>query len=485
MEKRIVDKLRMQDMSIASLGKHIREDQLSPVKLTEYFLTRIASLDPKLGAFRLVCRERAMAEARATEMALRAGQDLGPLHGIPYAAKDLFDIKGLPTTAGCHLLEDNIASRDSWAIRRLGQAGMILLGKTNTVQFAYSGIGINHDHGTPHNPWRTEPYIPGGSSSGSAVAVAAGLTPMALGTDTGGSVRIPSSLCGTTGLKTTVGRISRAGVYPLSWTLDSVGPLTCTAEDAALVYTCLQGFDLDDDTTWGSPPQDVLRTLRDGVRGVRLAFAESVFWEDAHPEVETAVRECGIVFKDLGAYVTSIEFKEAEKARKLQPSAMVIAAEAYSVNKEWVEEHYDELDPVIAVRLVKGKAISATEYLENLQACKTLQSRVNRTLQDVDALLVPTTVIPSSPVTEVDANAEIYTERNLTYLRNTSIGNILNLCALTVPCGFTREGLPVGLLIYGKSFQEDVVLRVGYAFQQATDWHQRMPKLGWAKSAAE
>lgn len=479
-----MEKLPLQDMSIASLAQQIRQGRLSPVELTECCLSRIESLDSKLGAFRVVCHERAMAEARAAEIALRAGQDLGPLHGIPYAAKDLFDVRGLPTTAGCSLLEDNIAGSDAWAIQRLNQAGMILLGKTNTVQFAYSGLGINHDHGTPHNPWRTEPFIPGGSSSGSAVAVAAGLTPIALGTDTGGSVRIPSSLCGTSGLKTTVGRISRAGVYPLSWTLDSVGPLTRTAEDASLVYACLQGVDLNDDTTWGLPPQDVLKTLRDGVRGLRLAFAESVFWEDAHPEVERAVRECGAVFKDLGAYISSIDFAEAEEARQLQPSAVIIAAEAYTVNKKWVEEHYDELDPVIAVRLVKGKTISATEYLENLLACKRLQARVNHTLQDVDALLVPTTILPSSPVAEVDGNAKVYSECNLTYLRNTSIGNILNLCALTVPCGFTREGLPVGLLIYGKSFQEDVVLRVGYAFQQVTDWHQCMPDLGWVKSAA-
>ena len=207
-------------------GRDLRTGGLSPVELVERFLDRISALDPTLNAFRLVCPERALTQARAAEAALKAGLSSGPLHGIPYAAKDLFDAQGLPTTAGCRLLADNIAVEDSVAIRRLTQAGMILLGKTNTVQFAYSGIGINHDHGTPHNPWHRVHHVPGGSSSGSGVAVAAGLVPMALGSDTGGSVRIPASLCGTTGLKTTVGRVSRAGVYPLSWSLDSVGPLT-------------------------------------------------------------------------------------------------------------------------------------------------------------------------------------------------------------------------------------------------------------------
>ena len=211
-------------LTIHELSQRIRSGALSPVELTEHVLSRLEAMDDTLHAFKLVPRERALAQAQAAELALRAGQDVGPLHGIPYAAKDLFDVKGLPTTAGSNLLEQNIASADATVIRRLAQAGMILLGKTHTVQFAYGGVGINHHHGTPHNPWHAVPHAPGGSSSGSAVAVAAGMVPMALGSDTGGSVRIPSSLCGTVGLKTTVGQISRAGVFPLSWSLDSVGP---------------------------------------------------------------------------------------------------------------------------------------------------------------------------------------------------------------------------------------------------------------------
>ena len=474
-----MDDVPLHYQTISELGRSIRAGILSPVELTEHCLSRIESLDGDLNAFRMVCRERALGEARAAETALRAGIDLDPLHGIPYGAKDLYDVKGLPTTAGTSLLEDNVALEDATVIRKLSRTGMILLGKTNTVQFAYSGIGINHDHGTPHNPWHRSPHVPGGSSSGSGVAVAAGLTPMALGSDTGGSVRIPASLCGTTGLKTTVGRVSRAGVYPLSWSMDSVGPLTRSAEDAALVYQAIQGTDLKDDTTCNGSPHDVLHGLKDGIRGLRLAFAETVFWENVDPDIEEAVRESGRVFKSLGAHVSSMDLPEAEEAWNLNRQGLIIVAEAYTNNSKWLEEHYDELDPVVASRMIRGKEVGAAAYLRNMVEWKRLQTVIKHSLRDVDALLVPSTCIPALPVEEVDRDMETYTRWNMSYLRNTSIGNILNLCGLSVPCGFTRKGLPVGLMIYAKPFQEDVVLRVGYAYQQVTDWHRQRPDLRW------
>jgi len=216
----------LHDLTLTQLGARIRSGTLSPVALAEHLLARIRQLDGKLGAFRMVLADRALAQAKAAETAIKAGVDLGPLHGLPYVAKDLFDVRGYPTTAGTRLLAKAIATRDSAVTQKLDRTGMVLLGKTNTVQFAYGGVGINSDHGTPHNPWNSTPHAPGGSSSGTGVAVSAGLAPFGLGTDTGGSVRIPAALCGVVGLKTTVGRISRAGVYPLSFSLDSVGPLT-------------------------------------------------------------------------------------------------------------------------------------------------------------------------------------------------------------------------------------------------------------------
>lgn len=465
--------------NISELASRIRTGELSPLELTEHCLARIVSLDGNLNAYRLVCNERALDEARAAEKALRAGKDLGMLHGIPYAAKDLFDVKGLATAAGSSLLVNNIAAQDAAAIQKLTRAGMILLGKTHTVQFAFSGVGINHDHGTPHNPWSQTHHLPGGSSSGSGVAVAAGMVPMALGTDTGGSVRVPASLCGTVGLKTTVGRISRAGVYPLSWTLDSVGMLTRSVEDAAAVYQCMQGTDLNDEITLGLAPHDVLKELKDGVRSLRLGFAETVFCEDVDPEVEKAVRECGKVFEELGAQVSSIDFPEAREALQLNPGGVFIAAEGYTLNKKWLEEHFDELDPVVAHRMIKGKEVTADEYLQNSYASKRLRAKVANTLKSIDALLVPTTPIPAQPVDEVDTTMENYLTQNAFYLRNTCIGNILNMCGLSIPCGFTKKGFPIGLLIYGKPFQENVVLRAGYAFQQLTDWHTQTPDLSW------
>jgi aspartyl-tRNA(Asn)/glutamyl-tRNA(Gln) amidotransferase subunit A len=287
-----MDNTPLHYQTITEIAAGIRKGELSCVEFVEHCLSRIESLDGKLNAFRRICDRAAVEHAQAADQALQSGNDPGVLKGIPYAAKDLFDATGLPTTAGTRLLENNIAKKDSCAISRLSRAGMVLAGKTNTVQFAFSGVGINHDHGTPHNPWSRDHFLPGGSSSGTAVAVAAGMVPMALGTDTGGSVRVPASLCGTVGLKTTVGRISRAGVYPLSWTLDSVGMLTRSVEDAALVYQSLQGIDIDDETTWGLALQDVLAELKNGVQGMKLAFAENVFLENVHPEVEKAVRQC-------------------------------------------------------------------------------------------------------------------------------------------------------------------------------------------------
>ena len=470
--------------SIRELGRRIRSGETSAEALARHFLERIEALDPKLNAFRLVCAERAVASARAADAQLRAGVDLGPLHGVPFAVKDLYDVAGLPTSAGARLLEECVKDTDATVVRRLIRAGMVLLGKTNTVQFAYGGTGINHDHGTPHNPWHAAHHLPGGSSSGSGVAVAAGLAPMALGSDTGGSVRIPAAFCSTTGLKTTVGRVSRANVYPLSATLDSVGPLCLGVEDAALVYQAMHGPDPRDETTLAHPAHDVLARLHEGVADLRLAFAEGVLFEDADPEVEAAVRACGAVFGRLGAKVRGIDFPQARAAQELNPRGLVIAAEAYAVNRRWVEQHFDDLDPVVAVRLVKGREIPAHEYLETMRERAVLRAQTRAALHDVDALLAPTVPIPPPPLADVDRGPQSYSAANLACLRNTTVGNLLDLCALSVPCGFTAAGLPIGLMIYAKPFDEATLLRIGQAFQGATGWHRRRPDLSFAEPAS-
>jgi aspartyl-tRNA(Asn)/glutamyl-tRNA(Gln) amidotransferase subunit A len=461
--------------TLTETAESIRSGKRSPVEIVTYYLSRIKALEGSLGAFRLTRPDQALLEASAAARQIAAGNHLGPLHGIPFAVKDLFDVQGLPTTAGTHLLENNIPTRDSRAVSALRKAGMILTGKTNTVQFAYSGVGINHDQGTPVNPWGTEPCIPGGSSSGSAVAVAAGMTPFALGTDTGGSVRIPAALCGVTGLKTTVGRISRSGVYPLSSTMDSVGVLCRFAEDAALVYQAMKGRDPGDEATLLQPAGDEPWKHQPGCRAMRMVVPEDVFWDDADPEVTGAVLEAVEIFKALGADVRPCRFPEAAEAVALNRNSLIIAAEAYCVNKTFIDDHFDELDPVVANRIVKGKDVKAADYLADTRAWRELRRSTAETLADAEVILVPTTPIPALPIQKVDADSETYSKWNVTYLRNTSVGNILDLCGLSIPCGFTSKGLPIGLMLYGRPFGENAVLRAGIAFQEATDWHLKLP----------
>jgi aspartyl-tRNA(Asn)/glutamyl-tRNA(Gln) amidotransferase subunit A len=304
---------------------------------------------------------------------------------------------------------------------------------------------------------------------------------MALGTDTGGSVRIPAALCGIVGLKTTVGQVSRAGVFPLSWTLDSVGPLARSVEDTALVYQAMRGPDQADASTHHTARyEDVLSGLKDGVRGLRLGLAESVFWDDADPEVTRAVRACGEVLSGLGAHVDSIPFPEAQEALAVDPRGVIGAVEAALEHRERLGDRIDEYDPVVQIRLRPMKDASGQEYLHAIRAHTALRARAQRALGDVEALLAPTTMIPSLPVAAVDASLDTYRLWNPRYSRNTRVGNMLGLCSLTVPCGFTTKGLPIGLMITGKACDEATILRVGYAYEQATDWHRRRPDLSWA-----
>ena len=466
--------------SIAELGQRIRSGALSPVELTEALLERIERLNPSLHAFISVDRERALNEARAAEATLMAGQDLGPLHGIPYAVKDLYNVRGEPTTGGTRLLEDNLAEEDCPAVRRLSQAGMVLLGKTHTVQFAFGGVGINHDQGTPHNPWHATPHAPGGSSSGTAVGVAAGLMPIALGTDTGGSVRIPAALNGLAGLKTTVGRISRHGVYPLSWSLDSVGPLARTVQDCAWAYNALQGEDFNDETTIGVPLHDPLASLNKGAAGLRVAFCETLFFDEVDPEVEKAVRASADVFASLGAQVGRVEVPEIREAFNYGQRARMVAAEGCAVNGRLLDDHFDQLDPVVAHRMIAGRELSAVDYFQLVRKWEVLRRSVKETLRDVDILLAPTCQVPPLPLDVIDASNDAYADYNWKYLRNTSLGNILNLCATSVTCGFNGEGLPIGLMLYAKPFAEDVTLRAAHAYEGAAGFAERHPDLSWA-----
>jgi aspartyl-tRNA(Asn)/glutamyl-tRNA(Gln) amidotransferase subunit A len=466
-------------LTLSELTGRYRDHSLSPVEVTRHLLERIQKFDPRLRSFLQLTPERALEEARKAERAWLKGDDPGPLCGVPYGVKDLFDVQGVPTTAGTRLRENVVARSDSWAVRRLTRAGMVLIGKTQTVQFAYGGVGINHDQGTPLNPWKQSPHVPGGSSSGSAVAVASGLVPTALGTDTGGSVRIPASLCGLVGLKTTVGRVGRSGVYPLSFRLDSIGPLARSVEDAALVGRGLQGIDPGDAATRQVPAADWTVGLKAGLAGLRLGVVETVFFDQADPEVEAAVREAGSLFASAGATVESLDLPEAAGVIQNPHTPFITAAEACVVNKDFLERHFEELDPVIAQRLIKGRQLSAVDYLSTWKDWELLRTRVRQRLRGFDALIVPTTILPAAPLEVVDQSLESYFAYNARYLRNTFIGNVLNFCAVSLPCGFTRLGLPMGLMIYARPFEEALALRIASAYEQATDWHRRRTDLSW------
>ena len=466
-------------LTLSELTRRYRNHSLSPVEVTRHLLERIAKFDPRLKSFLQLTPERALEEARQAERAWRKGDDPGPLCGVPYAVKDLLDVRGVPTTAGTRLRKNAVARSDSWAVRRLTRAGMVLIGKTQTVQFAFGGVGINHDQGTPLNPWKQRPYVPGGSSSGSAVAVASGLVPTALGTDTGGSVRIPASLCGLVGLKTTVGRVGRSGVYPLSFRLDSIGPLTRSVEDAALIGQGLQGIDPGDEATCQVPAADWTPVLKMDLAGIRLGLVEEVFFDQADPEVEASVRESRAVFRSAGALVESLNLPEAAEVIQNPHTPLITAAEACVVNNDFLERHFDELDPVIARRLIKGRQLSAVDYLSTWKQWQYLREQVRQRFKAFDALIVPTTPLPAAPLEVVDQSLESYFVYNTWYLRNTFIGNVLNFCAVSLPCGFTRRGLPIGLMIYAQPFDEALALRIAYAYEQATDWHRRRPNLSW------
>jgi aspartyl-tRNA(Asn)/glutamyl-tRNA(Gln) amidotransferase subunit A len=469
----------LQHRTLGQLARGLADGEFCSRELVELFAARIEALDPTLNAFREPLLDQARDRAAELDAERAAGRSRGPLHGLPYAAKDLFDVAGHATSAGCPLLESRPAAASATVIRRLQDAGMVLLGKTNTVQFAYGGAGVNSQHGTPHNPWQRTHHLPGGSSSGSGVAVAAGMAPVALGTDTGGSVRIPASLCGITGLKTTVGRISRAGVYPLSWSLDSVGPLCRDADDATRILDLLNGEDSADPTTHGRPREAFAAPGAGRLDGLRVAFAETVFFDGADAEVVQRVRASADVFRDLGAQVASHDFPEAGEALELNPRGLVIAAEAWQINQRLMREHFDELDPIVAFRIAKGEEVTAAHYLETVSAWNALRGRAHARFAEVDILLAPATLCPSRPLADAERDMEAYSALNLAYLRNTAIGNILNLASISVPCGVTSSGLPVGLMLHARPFAERLLLRAAAAYQGATDHHLRQPPLDW------
>ena len=459
--------------SLAELADLLVRGEVRSRDIIEACLARIDALDGRLHAFVDVYREEARALADAADRERRERGARGPLAGLPIAIKDLVDIESRPTTAGSKSWPDRIAERTATTVERLVAAGMIPLGKTHLVEFAFGGWGRNEPMGAPWNPWDARTHrVAGGSSSGSAVAVAGGLAPAAIGSDTGGSIRIPAALCGLTGLKPTYGLVSLHGTVPLSSTLDSVGPLAHTVEDVARLTAAIAGPDRRDPTTQNVPHVDFSAALggRADIRSMRIsALASGQFPSSMLPDVVRAYEAAIVVLRGLGATIDNeplpLDFDDA-----MARNGRIIAAEAYRYHRAYIEDERLDIDPWVRKRVLGGKAISDAEYDDELARRRRADALFGQWMRGRDALLTPTLPITATPVGEVD-------ESTTPLATWTRAANYLGACALSLPGGFSADGLPIGVQLIGAAFNDATLVRLGRAFQQATDWHRRRPEL--------
>ena len=441
--------------------------ELTSEELVETLLARIERLEPRLNAFIDVYADEARAAAGAADLARRAGQAAGRFHGVPIALKDIIDLEGRVTTGGSKVWESRISPVTATLARRLMEAGLIVIGKTRTVEFAMGAWGTNQHMGTPWNPWDLGVHrAPGGSSSGSGVSVAAGLVPWAIGTDTGGSVRLPSAWNGLTGLKVTFGRVSCHGVLPLAHTLDTPGPMCRSVEDAVELYLLLQGSDPHDTATWHVPADDPRPGLDRGVAGMRLARMPEHERDGVDDEVLAAYDASLATLSDLGASIVDVELP-----RRFVPMGdllgKIIAAEGHAWVGEYIDDDSLPVDDDIRPRIRPGRNMPAREYIEVQRERSAIKRAFNAALTGVDALLTPATRTAAPVVADIDQSttAAIFTRPI----------NLIDYCALAVPNGVTGGGLPISLQIACRGYEEATALRIGQAFQKATDWHSRVP----------
>lgn len=452
--------------SVKKQSQAIHAGRLSPVELVEAYLQRIEKFDGKLHAYVEVYFDDARVAAKAAHKAIKAGHSVGPLHGIPIAIKDLVDIQGRITTGGCAMWRDRRATVTATLAQRLLAQGMVLLGKTHMVEFAFGGWGTNTQMGTPWNPWdMNHARTPGGSSSGSGVAVAAGLAPWAIGTDTGGSVRLPASYCGLTALKTTAGRISNFGVLPLSPTLDTPGPMTVDAEDAVLLYGALKGPDPLDERTLAMPPQSLASSqLHKGVAGLRLARLPDNERGTVSAAVLDAYDRSLDQLANMGAHIVSIKLP-CGFADLASLNGLIMSSESYSILHTMVDDEKAMLDEDVRKRVLAGRGVLAHDYIAALYKRKALIREFELALSEVDGLLTPTTARTALRLEDVDqSTAPSYFTR---------FANFLDLPAVSVPNGLDEQGLPTSLQIMSKRFDELTALRIACAYQTDTNWHKR------------
>jgi aspartyl-tRNA(Asn)/glutamyl-tRNA(Gln) amidotransferase subunit A len=451
--------------TISELSRRIRQKEVSPVEITRECLRQIERLNPRLNAFITVMGESALAEARAAEEEISRGHWRGPLHGIPIAVKDLIDTAGVRTTSASALHKDRVPREDAEVVRRLREAGAVIIGKNNLHEFAYGGSSLISHFGDVHNPWDVN-RIAGGSSAGSAASVPAGMACAAIGTDTAGSIREPAALCGCVGIKPTYGRVSSRGVIPLSTSLDHVGPLAASVEDAAIMLQAIAGYDPGDITSAEVPVTDYVSGLKEGAKDLRVGVPRAYFFEDLDPEVASAVEHALTGIATLGAHIKEVRL-EVPTDRTLQ------AAEAYAYHAEDVAKHPELYQAETVRRIRTGEKVTAAEYMQKRRELEVARRNIRDVFADVDLLVTPTTPLPAPTIADLRANADALRPAELKLLRHTRPFNVWGLPAISVPCGFTQGGLPIGFQIAGPHWREDLVLRLAFAYEQATAWHKR------------
>jgi aspartyl-tRNA(Asn)/glutamyl-tRNA(Gln) amidotransferase subunit A len=462
--------------SMTDLARLIATRAISPVDVVREHLDRISRFE-HLRAYITVCGDAALEEARAAEAAVTAGGHLGPLHGVPIALKDLFDTRGVRTTGGSLILENRVPDDDAPVVRRLREAGAIVLGKLNMHEFAYGPEGLNAHYGHARNPWdAAAERIAGGSSSGSGVAVAAGLAAGALGTDTGGSIRIPASLCGITGLKPTYGRVSRAGALPLSWSMDHIGPMARTAADCAVMLRAMAGYDAADPTTSVLPVPDYAAALSGDVKGLRIGLLRDFFLDSAAPEVKAAVEHAARTLTTAGAIVDEVRLALTPHAAAA--AFAIVASEALAYHAATLRTRAADYQADVRQRLMMGVVVTGLHYVRAQQLRARVRAEVDGALARRDVLLAPSTPIPATVIGESrtligDTSADV----RGALIRYTRPFNLSGHPACSLPCGFTPAGLPIGLQIVGRPFDEATVLRAADAYQRLTDFHARRPVL--------
>ena len=458
-------------LTIREASALLKSGQLSPVELTQSFLDRIEATDDRLHSFIIVLKEQALDDARLAEAEIRRGDYKGPLHGIPFALKDLYDTAGITTTSGSKVDIDRVPTEDATTTARLKAAGGILLGKLAMHEFALGGPDFTTPFPPARNPWNLA-HITGGSSSGSGSAVASGQAMAALGSCTGGSIRGPASLCGIVGLKATYGRVSRAGVVTLSWSQDHCGPMTWTVEDTAYMMQALAGYDPKDPTTSTAPVPDYSLSLREDIKGLTIGVPRHFFFaphESVNPEVVATVEKGLKVLEGLGANLQEVTIPSLEYVRAA--NSVIMLSEAFAYHEKNLQTRPHDFGEMVRARFRIGGLFSASDYVQSQRIRKVVNRECAEVLQKVDVLVTPTMTQPAAAFEGYDATS------NITGRSFTAPFNLTGLPAISVPCGFTASGLPVGMQIAGKPFDEPGVIRAAYAYQQEARWFEQRPSI--------